>query len=181
MKPKHGKSWLLVLPLLGFLGLLWVFLHGLQRDPHALPSSWIGRPAPLFVLPRLDAPAQTFSPAMLRGRVWLLNVWASWCESCHTEHPTLMQLAQHDGLAIVGLNQQDVPDAARAWLAKAGNPYLWSVMDRDARVSIDYGVYGVPETFVIDQAGIVRYRHLGSISPQDARDILLPLIRKLQA
>ena len=181
MTPLARRRLLWALPFLVFVLLVGLFAAGLQRDPRVLPSQRVGQPAPVFSLPRLDDPAQRFAPADLKGQVWLLNVWASWCSACAQEHAAVTELARRHGVTVVGLNQQDEPDAARDWLARLGNPYRLSVMDTDGRISIDYGVYGVPETFVIDRDGIIRYRHLGPVTPEVNRDVLLPLIRKLQS
>ena len=116
----------------------------------------------------------------LKGKVWLFNVWASWCVSCRSEHPVLNQLAQQKAAVIVGLNYKDKPEAAKGWLAQLGNPYDVSIMDQDGRIGIDWGVYGVPETFVIDKQGVIRYKHTGPVTPEDVQQIFLPLIAKLQ-
>lgn len=168
------------IPLAAF-GTLAAFLGaGLGLKPREVPSPFIGKPAPPFRLARLQAPAEHFAPADLQGRVWLLNVWASWCAPCREEHPLLVALARDTRLPIVGLNYKDDPRSAQEWLRKLGDPYLATAVDGDGRVGIDYGVYGVPETFVIDRAGVVRHKHIGPLT-QDAwtRD-LLPLVQRLQ-
>jgi cytochrome c biogenesis protein CcmG/thiol:disulfide interchange protein DsbE len=169
------------IPLLLFVGLVAFFAVGLTRDPREVPSPFIGKPAPDFNLTQLHEPARAFTPADMRGRVWLLNVWASWCVSCRIEHPLLVDLAKRDFVPIVGLNYKDRRDDGMQWLAKLGNPYTLSVQDVDGRVGIDYGVYGVPETFVIDKAGVVQYKQIGPITPEAWERTLMPLIRKLQA
>jgi cytochrome c biogenesis protein CcmG/thiol:disulfide interchange protein DsbE len=174
-----------LIPLVAFAALA-VFLGiGLRHDPHELPSPLIGRAAPAFTLPRLAAadatPAATFSPADLRGQVWLLNVWASWCVSCRQEHPVLMDLARSAVVPLVGLDYKDAPADARRWLAQHGDPYKLSAVDADGRVGIDYGVYGVPETYVIDQAGTIRYKQIGPLSVEVLHGTILPLVRELQA
>jgi len=116
----------------------------------------------------------------MKGRVWLLNIWASWCAPCREEHPLLVQLARSQAVPIVGLNYKDDPRSAQEWLLKLGNPYQANVVDRDGRASIDYGVYGVPETFIVDQAGIIRHKHIGPLTSEVWQKDLLPLIRKLQ-
>ena len=172
-----------LIPLVAFAALA-VFLGiGLRRDPHELPSPLIGRAAPAFTLPKLAvagaAPAN-FSPAELRGQVWLLNVWASWCVSCRQEHPVLMDLARSAVVPLIGLDYKDAPADAHAWLSQHGDPYRLSAVDTDGRVGIDYGVYGVPETYVIDQAGTIRYKQIGPISVEVLHGKILPLVRELQ-
>jgi cytochrome c biogenesis protein CcmG/thiol:disulfide interchange protein DsbE len=166
-----------VIPL-ALLGVMSVFLFvGLGRDPREVPSPLIGKPAPGFTLARLDSDTATFSPAELKGKVWLLNVWASWCVACREEHPLLVDLAKAGVLPIYGLNYKDEPEAARAWLARYGNPYVASVIDRDGRIGIDYGVYGVPETFLIDGEGVVRYKRIGPLRGEHVEKHILPLLR----
>jgi len=113
--------------------------------------------------------------------VWIFNVWASWCGSCRIEHPIFNQLAKKKLVTLVGLNYKDEPEAAKQWLAQLGNPYDISVMDQEGRTGIDYGVYGVPETFIIDKKGIIRYKHTGPVEVNDMQNILIPLIKQLQA
>ncbi|MCL6263832.1 DsbE family thiol:disulfide interchange protein [Craterilacuibacter sp. RT1T] len=173
------KQWIWALPLAVFVVMVGFFAASLDKDPRELPSQRLDKPAPAFNLPQLANPQASFAPAQMHGQVWLLNVWASWCAACRSEHEIVTQLARH--VPIVGLNQQDEAQAARAWLTELGDPYLLSASDDDGRVSIDYGVYGVPETFVIDKQGVIRYRHLGPITRETMQDTLLPLIRKLQA
>ena len=166
---------------LGIFVLLAVFLAiGLTRDPREVPSPLIDKPAPAFTLHELHAPGKSLSAADLKGQVWLLNVWASWCVSCREEHPLLVELGKANVVPIYGLNYKDKPDAAMAWLGEMGNPYKASIVDADGRVGIDYGVYGVPETFVIDRDGIVRYKQIGPVTPQALKEKILPLVRKLQ-
>jgi cytochrome c biogenesis protein CcmG/thiol:disulfide interchange protein DsbE len=173
-----------LLPLGLFLGLA-VFLGiGLDRNPHELPSPLVGRPAPPFDLPRLAAapagsPAR-FAPADMQGKVWMLNVWASWCVSCRQEHPVLLDIAKSAVVPLVGLDYKDAVGDARAWLAEHGDPYLLSAVDANGRVGIDYGVYGVPETYVIDKRGTIRFKQIGPISSELLQGRILPLIRELQ-
>lgn len=170
-----------LLPLLLFM-ILAVFLAvGLKLNPKEIPSPLIDKPAPAFALPILSSPEKILKQSDLQGKVWILNVWASWCISCRDEHPILLQLAQQNILPIVGLNYKDEAPAAQLWLQKQGNPYSVSVMDSDGRVGIDYGVYGVPESFIIDKRGVIRYKHTGPVSPDNLQNIFLPLIQKLQA
>lgn len=156
---------------------LWV---GLDRDPREVPSPLIGKPAPAFRLAQLHADGQTLSNDDLKGKVWLLNVWASWCVSCRVEHPLLLQASQSKAIPIYGLDYKDKAEDARAWLEQHGNPYTTSIVDRDGKIGIDYGVYGVPETFLIDKEGIVRYKQVGPITAEAWQQKILPLARKLQ-
>lgn len=159
-----------------------VFLAlGLKLNPRDIPSPLINLPAPNFALPVLTNASQTLKNDEMLGEVWLLNVWASWCVSCRSEHPVFNQLASKKVVSIVGLNYKDEPMAAKQWLAQLGNPYNVSIMDQEGRTGIDYGVYGVPETFVIDKKGIIRYKHTGPVSVKDVQEILLPLINQLKA
>lgn len=169
-----------VWPLIGFILLLGFLAAGLTLKPGEVPSPLIGKPAPAFTLPQLAAPERQFAPQQMQGKVWLLNVWASWCPACLDEHPVITDLAKSGAVPIVGLNYKDVRGGALEWLRRHGDPYLFSVSDKEGRVGIDYGVYGVPETFVIDKTGIVRYKHIGPVSAQAAREKILPLVRELQ-
>jgi cytochrome c biogenesis protein CcmG, thiol:disulfide interchange protein DsbE len=159
-----------------------VFLAlGLNLKPSEIPSPLLNKPAPVFSAPKLQTPEEKLTPADLKGKVWLFNVWASWCVSCRAEHPVLNQLAQQHAAVIVGLNYKDEPNDAKNWLDTLGNPYNVSIMDQDGRIGIDYGVYGVPETFVIDKKGLIRYKHTGPVTAEDVKQTFLPLIAKLQA
>ena len=170
-----------IIPLLLFI-ILAVFLGlGLNLKPNDIPSPFINKPAPEFSAPKLNAPEQKLTPADLKGQVWLFNVWASWCVSCRAEHPILNQFAKQYAVVIIGLNYKDEPEDAKTWLKTLGNPYNVSIMDTDGRIGIDYGVYGVPETFVIDKKGLIRYKHTGPVSVDDIQNIFLPLIAKLEA
>ena len=168
-----------LLPFGGFVLLVLLLAAGLRLDPREVPSPLIDQPAPDFRLPRLHAPDQHFAAAQQRGEVWLLNVWASWCVACRDEHPLLMQLADHDTLPIVGLNYKDHPADALRWLEDHGDPYGQIPVDRDGRVAIDYGVYGVPESYLIDREGVIRYKQIGPITPQVLNEAILPLAREL--
>ncbi|MDR5740365.1 MULTISPECIES: DsbE family thiol:disulfide interchange protein [unclassified Caballeronia] len=169
-----------LIPLLVLVPLVALLAAGLRNDPRRLPSALIGKPAPAFELPRLDAAHRTMSSRSMRGQVWVLNVWASWCESCRDEHPVLMKLAGSGVAPVYGLNYEDEREPALRWLEEAGNPYVLSLVDRDGRTGIDYGVYGVPETFVIDRAGVVRYRQAGPLTRTSLDEVILPLVGKLQ-
>ncbi|MDE1982256.1 MAG: DsbE family thiol:disulfide interchange protein [Betaproteobacteria bacterium] len=169
-----------VIPLLAFVGLVAFMAIGLTRDPHLVPSPLINRPAPNFLLPQLHAPGKTFSPADLKGQVWLLNVWASWCVSCREEHPVLLRFSRTHAVPMVGLDYKDQTPDAQKWLADYGDPYSLTAVDADGRVGIDYGVYGVPETYVIDKTGVIRYKQIGPITPEALQQTILPLIAELK-
>ncbi len=168
-----------LVPLGIFVVLIIFLLIGLTLNPREVPSPLIGKPAPAFRLAQLQDPAMTITPEELRGKVWLLNVWASWCVTCRQEHPLLVELARQNVVAIVGLNYKDERDKGIAWLRELGDPYLVSAYDRDGNAGIDWGVYGVPETFVIDKAGIIRYKITGALTPTNIRDEIIPLIKEL--
>lgn len=170
-----------LLPLVIFLVLAGFLAVGLNRDPHEIPSPLVNKPAPAFKLPRLDAPDQTLSTQDLRGKVWLLNVWASWCVACRQEHPLLVELAKTGTVKVYGLNYKDKREDALGLLRKSGDPYVTSLSDTEGLVGIDYGVYGVPETFVIDKQGVIRFKQIGPITPESLRDTLLPLVAQLEA
>ena len=150
-----------LLPLIGFIVLVGVLAYGLTLKPSEVPSPLIGKPAPHFALPELASADATFSPESMKGKVWLLNVWASWCYPCLEEHPIITDLAITHDLPIVGLNYKDAPEDAIAWLKRNGNAFEHIISDQEGSVGIDYGVYGVPETYVIDRAGIIRYSTSG--------------------
>lgn len=159
-----------------------VFLAlGLNLNPRDIPSPLIDKPAPDFSLPILTDANKTLSKKDMLGKVWLLNVWASWCGSCRSEHPVFNQLAKQSVVTIVGLNYKDEASAAKQWLAQLGNPYNVSIMDQEGRTGIDYGVYGVPETFVVDKKGVIRYKHTGAVTWKDVQEIFLPFIEQLEA
>lgn len=157
--------------------LLWV---GLGLNPREVPSPLIDKPAPAFELTQLREADATFSPQQMRGKVWLLNVWASWCVSCREEHPVLVEFSRRNVVPIIGLNYKDRREDGLAWLARFGNPYTLSAFDPEGKVGIDYGVYGVPETYLIDRDGVIRYKHIGPVTPQVLNDKLLPKIKELQ-
>jgi len=170
-----------ILPFVVFIVLAVFLFVGLNLNPREVPSPLIDKPAPAFTLPQLHEPQKTFSPADMQGKVWLLNVWASWCVSCREEHPVLMALAQQNIVPIYGLDYKDTPAEAERWLQKGGDPYVLSVSDAEGRIGIDYGVYGVPETYVIDKQGIIRYKQIGPVTPDSLREKILPLVAELQA
>lgn len=169
-----------ILPLVGFLLLVALLAVGLGLDPHKVPSPLVGRPAPAFSLPLLHDANESFSPEALRGKVWLLNVWASWCPSCLAEHPILAGYAKTpDAVPIVGLNWKDKREDGLRWLARFGDPYLLSVYDADGRVGINYGVYGAPETYLIDKQGVIRFKQIGPITTKVMEEKILPLVKEL--
>ena len=187
-----------LIPLALFLALVVFLAVGLKRDPREIPSPLINKPAPTFSLPTLEGD-KNFSPDDLRGKVWLFNVWATWCVACREEHPVLVAFARQNAVPIVGLSYKEIqpqdeqggklaPDAklklarerSKVWLQRHGNPYALSVMDLDGRVGIDYGVYGVPETYVIDRQGVIRYKRVGVVTPALLSEKILPLIRELE-
>ena len=170
-----------IIPLALFLGLAVFFAIGLTRDPRVVPSPFIDKPAPPFKLEQLHEPKLAFAPEEMKGKVWMLNVWASWCVSCRVEHPVLVEMHRNNVVPIVGLNYKDRREDAVAWLQKFGNPYQLSAWDIEGRVGIDYGVYGAPETFVIDKQGVIRHKQIGPITPEALEKTILPLIRKLNA
>jgi periplasmic protein thiol:disulfide oxidoreductases, DsbE subfamily len=169
-----------LLPLALFIILAIFLAVGLRLNPKDIPSPLIDKPAPAFALPILGTPEKKLSNQDLQGKVWLFNVWASWCVSCRQEHPLLLDLAKLKLVTLVGLNYKDEAPAAAQWLRQLGNPYDVSIMDVDGRLGIDYGVYGVPETFVVDKRGIIRYKHTGPVEPGDIERLFLPLIQQLQ-
>lgn len=168
-----------VIPLVFFAGLVVLFAVGLQRDPRLVPSPFIDKPAPAFALPALHDPSRTITQEDLKGHVSLFNVWASWCVACRDEHPLLMELARLGLAPIFGLNYKDDPNDAISWLNRFGDPYSVSAMDREGVAGIEWGVYGVPETFIVDSEGVIRYKHIGPISADELRDKIIPLVREL--
>ena len=169
-----------LLPLAGFLVLVGFLAFGLKLDPREVPSPLIDKPAPAFSLPLLDAPDRRLSTQDMRGKVWILNVWASWCVACRIEHPVLVEFSKTGAVPIYGLNYKDKREDAMGWLSKFGNPYTRSLSDTEGLVGIDFGVYGVPETFVIDKAGVIRYKQIGPITEQAWNEKIAPLVRELQ-
>ncbi len=190
-----------LIPLGLFLVLVGFLAVGLTRNPQEIPSPLVGKPAPAFALATLDRSASPFGPQDMRGQVWILNVWATWCVACREEHPLLVAFSKANQLPIVGLSykeiqRQDMPSGGKLspedklqrarersglWLQRYGNPYAVTVFDLDGRVGIDYGVYGVPETYVIDQKGVIRYKRVGVITQELLDAQILPLVKKLNA
>ena len=185
-------------PLVGFIALIILLAVGLNLNPRDVPSPLVGKPAANFSLPVLGA-NRKFGPEDMKGKVWMLNVWASWCVSCRAEHPILVDLGRKNIVPVVGLNYKEVRgdgetdmsktdaateeklarERAAKWLSRHGDPYVLSVLDLDGRVGIDYGVYGVPETYIIDKAGVIRMKHTGPVTPDDLTKKILPLVAEL--
>ena len=162
-----------------FFALVILLAVGLTLNPREVPSPLIGKPAPAFELPRLGS-AERFSPKDMKGKVWLLNVWASWCVTCRDEHPVLVDFAATKRVPLVGLNYKDQREDALKWLSRFGDPYQFSVVDADGRIGIDYGVYGVPETYLIDRAGVIRFKQIGPVTQDLLKGKILPMIAELE-
>ncbi len=168
-----------ILPL-GIFVVLAIFLGmGLKLNPREVPSPLIGKPAPDFALTTLADPGKTLTRQDMLGKVWIMNVWASWCVACRQEHPVLVDFASRKQVPLIGLNYKDERADGMKWLADGGNPYDDSIFDPEGRVGIDYGVYGVPETFVIDKQGVIRHKHIGPITPAALCATIEPLIKQL--
>jgi len=167
--------------IMAFALLVALLAAGLGLDPREVPSPLIGKPAPHFELPLLAAPDKTFSQKDLLGKVWILNVWASWCPPCLVEHPVVTALAKSQIAPVIGLNYKDAREDALPWLKRNGDPFQFSVFDAAGRIGIDYGVYGVPETYVIDRKGVIRYKHIGPLTPDIAQKKIAQLVKELNA
>ena len=167
-------------PLGAFAALVVLLYVGLGINPREVPSPFIGKPAPAFELPRLYADSEKVSEKDLLGQVWVLNVFASWCVSCRAEHEVVTSVAKNSGIPFVGLNYKDEPGDAKAWLARFGNPYTLIAVDYEGKVGIDWGVYGVPETFVIDKKGVIRYKQIGPVTREALDETILPLLLQLE-
>ena len=168
-----------ILPLILFAVLVGFLAIGLRLNPREVPSPLIDKPVPAFQLAQLKEAGQTIAPADMAGKVWLLNVWASWCVSCREEHPVLMAFAKRNVVPIIGLNYKDKREDGLAWLRQFGDPYQMSAYDHDGRVGIDFGVYGVPETFIIDKRGVIRYKQIGPVTQEVIEQKLMPIIQEL--
>lgn len=169
-----------ILPFVIFVVLAGFLYVGLGLNPREVPSPLVDKAAPAFTLPQLHDPAKQFSPQDMKGKVWLFNVWASWCGGCKTEHPLFMELAQRNIVPIIGMDYKDKREDGQAWLRDGGDPYTLVISDMQGRIAIDYGVYGVPETYVIDKQGIIRFKQIGAITPQALQEKILPLVAELQ-
>lgn len=169
-----------LLPLVIFIVVVIFLGVGLTLNPRQVPSPLVDKPAPVFQLQQLHDNDKVFSSEDNIGKVWMLNVWASWCVACRDEHPLLVELSRLGIVPIFGLNYKDQRDTALQWLKQFGDPYVISIADTDGRVGIDYGVYGVPETYVIDKKGIIRYKHIGPVTVKSLEDKILPLINELK-
>jgi cytochrome c biogenesis protein CcmG/thiol:disulfide interchange protein DsbE len=169
------------LPLVIFVLMVGLLGYGLRLDPKKVPSPLIDKAAPAFSLTMLDAPSRQLSTADMMGQVWVLNVWASWCVSCRAEHEVITALANKNMVSVIGLNYKDESDDAARWLEQFGNPYTASVIDRDGRVGIDWGVYGVPETFVIGADGMIKYKHIGPVTHESLEQKILPMLKELMS
>ena len=178
MENKSPTSWRRFMPLIAFAVLVVLLAIGLTLNPRLVPSPLIGKPAPVFELPLLLKDG-SFSNKDLIGHVTLVNVWASWCFACRQEHETVKRLSRN-GVRIIGLNYKDEPDDAKQWLAKLGNPYQRIAVDYDGRIGIDWGVYGAPETFLIDQQGIIRHKVIGPLSDKGNYDALMVAMETLK-
>ena len=165
--------------IMAFSALVVLLGVGLRLNPREVPSPLIGKPAPHFELPLLAAPDKTFSQKEMLGSVWIMNVWASWCPPCLVEHPVVTGLAKSGIAPVVGLNYKDAREDALPWLKRNGDPYRLSVFDTAGRIAIDYGVYGVPETYVIDKQGVIRYKRVGPVTPDILKEKIAPLIAEL--
>jgi cytochrome c biogenesis protein CcmG/thiol:disulfide interchange protein DsbE len=175
------KAWKFLIPLGLFVALVAFLGVGLNRDPREVPSPLIDKPAPAFDLTQLDNPAKSLRREDMLGKVWILNVWASWCGACRDEHPLLVNFSKRHLAPIYGLNYKDTRPEGMGWLANFGNPYDASLFDVDGRVGIDFGVYGVPETFVIDKTGTIRMKHIGPLTPEVIANRLEPMLARLNA
>jgi cytochrome c biogenesis protein CcmG, thiol:disulfide interchange protein DsbE len=183
--PPRGRRWLVTLPLIGFLALAGLFLLRLHGgDPAKIPSALIGRPAPQTALPALeglranDAQVPGLDPSVFKGKVSVVNVWASWCVPCHDEAPLLTELGKDSRLQLVGINYKDAPDNARRFLGRYGNPFGIVGVDGNGRASIEWGVYGVPETFVVGREGTILYKMVGPVTPENIDSVLKAEIEK---
>jgi len=169
--------WRFLIPGLVFAVLIGFFVIGLNRDPSYVPSPLIGKAAPAFSLAKVEDPTQQVSDRDFTGRKHLVNVWATWCAGCRQEHEFLLQVAKQNVVPIVGIDWKDELPLAQRWLSELGNPYVATGFDVEGRVAIDYGVYGAPETFLVDEHGVVIYKHVGILTNEVWQNKLLPLIK----
>ena len=170
-----------ILPFVIFMIVAAFLFIGLGLNPHEVPSPLVGKPAPAFSLPQLHEPEKQFSLQDMKGKVWLFNVWASWCTACEYEHPLFMELSRRNLVPLYGMDYKDKREDGMAWLQQHGNPYTLVVSDAEGRVGIDYGVYGVPETYLIDKQGVIQYKHIGVVTEKDLSEKILPMVKELQA
>jgi len=170
-----------LVPLAIFIVLAAFLYRGLSLDPKKVPSPLVGKPMPEFSLPRLKNPAASISDTDLKGKVSILNIWATWCVSCRAEHEVLLLLAKSGKVDIYGLNYKDERAKAQQWLVQLGDPYVANAFDADGRAGIDWGVYGAPETFIMDRQGIIRHKHIGPLTVEILNERILPLIEELQS
>ncbi|MFA6040594.1 MAG: DsbE family thiol:disulfide interchange protein [Methylophilus sp.] len=168
-----------ILPFVLFLVVVAFLGKGLLLDPHEVPSPLIGKPAPLFVAPTLENANSNFSTAEMKGKVWMLNVWASWCGACRDEHPLLLDMSSQ-GLPLYGLNYKDTNVEAQNVLDQMGDPYIQTATDGNGKIGIDFGVYGVPETYIIDKSGVIRYKQIGPITQAILKEKILPMLKELE-
>jgi cytochrome c biogenesis protein CcmG/thiol:disulfide interchange protein DsbE len=176
------QPWLVLVPFAAFILLAALFYRGLSGDPSEIPSALIGKPVPQFSLPPVDGLATPgFGSADLgKGGITLVNVWGSWCVPCRSEHPLLTELARRDDIKVFGINYKDEPENARRFLGSLGNPFAAVGADRTGRVAIDWGVYGVPETFIVDGKGVIRLKWIGELTPEVLRTVIVPKIEELK-
>ncbi len=172
------KRFLLFLPLIVAAGIFFLFSQMLEHDPNELQLARKDKPVPAFALPALRDASRILTEQNLRGEPMLVNVWATWCPSCHVEHPYLNKLAKQYGVKVVGLNYKDEREEALKWLARLGDPYVFNIFDEDGRLGLDLGVYGAPETYLVDAGGIIRYRHVGVVDDKVWHEILLPRMQE---
>jgi cytochrome c biogenesis protein CcmG/thiol:disulfide interchange protein DsbE len=175
------RSLIFLLPMVVFLGLAWILYRGLYLDPREVPTPLIGKPAPDFHSESLETPVRVVDRKDMLGKVWLLNTWASWCVACRQEHPVLVEFAKTGMIPIVGLDYKDTRVDGMRWLVQFGNPYVTSAFDESGRIGIDYGVYAVPESFLIDKHGVVQFKQIGPFTPELLQETLIPLIQRLNA
>ena len=173
----------LFLPAAGFLALIGVLLYGLNsgRNPNAVPSALVNRPLPVFSQPALLADATAVTSEQLQGGIFLVNFWGTWCPPCHAEHPYLMEISKREGdITFVGVNYKDDVALAREFLSERGNPFKFNLVDVSGGLGIDFGVVGAPETFIVDQSGTIRYKHVGSIDHKVWDEVFVPLLAELR-
>jgi len=174
------RRWWLYLPLIVFIALAALLWRGFSLDdPHDLPSALLGERLPTFELPLLADSQRTVTRGELTGEVALVNVWATWCPTCRAEHDALERITEATGIPIYGINYKDEPAKARRWLERFGDPFALSVVDRDGSLGIDLGVYGAPETFLVDADGVIRYKRVGDVNPRIWRDELKPALEEV--